>query len=250
MSEAAAESLRIVVLLSGRGSNLAALIDAVHGPAQMPASIVGVVSNRPDAGGLAHARAAGITTACVDHRACADRATFERMLATAIEALAPDLLVLAGFMRILSAEFVERFSPRMLNVHPSLLPDFPGLDTHARALARGDAQAGASVHVVIPELDAGPVLARVRVPVLPGDDPARLAGRVLAAEHLLYPEVIGWIATGRLRLDGPWPHLDGAPVPRLGIDLEVDHETEAEADSAADPGRPGGRLKPCASNGS
>lgn len=222
-------SLRIAVLLSGRGSNLDALIQQVHRADDVPARIVGVVANRPGAGGLARARAAGITSACVDHRAFSGREAFEAVLATTLEALEPDLLLLAGFMRILTPGFVERFSPRMLNIHPSLLPDFPGLDTHARALQRGDAEAGASVHVVTPELDSGPVLARVRVPVEPDDDPQRLEARVRAAEHLLYPAVTAWVASGRLELDARTPRLDGRPLPPQGIDHRVEE----------------GRLRPC-----
>lgn len=209
--------LRIVVLLSGRGSNLAALIDGVHARPDVAAEIVGVVSNRPGAAGLEHASAAGITAACIDHRACSDRETFERSLGAAILALEPDLLLLAGFMRILSADFVRRFSPRMLNVHPSLLPEFPGLDTHARALARGDREAGASIHVVTPELDSGPVLAQVRVPIAADDDARSLAARVLIGEHLLYPEVTRWIAEGRLCPDTTAPQLDGQPLPAGGV---------------------------------
>lgn len=222
-------TLRIAVLLSGRGSNLEALIERIHRQAAVPAEIVGVVANRPGAGGLERARAAGITAACVDHRAFSGREAFETALATTLEALEPDLLLLAGFMRILTPGFVQRFSPRMLNIHPSLLPDFPGLDTHARALARGDAEAGASVHVVTPELDSGPVLARVRVPVEPGDDPARLEARVRSAEHLLYPAVTAWVASGRIELDARTPRLEGRPLPPRGIDHRVE----------------GGRLTPC-----
>lgn len=195
----------------------------------MPARIVGVVSNRPDAGGLALAHQRGITGACVDHRAFPDRPAFEAMLAAALDALEPDLLVLAGFMRILTPAFVTRYSPHMLNVHPSLLPDFTGLDTHARALARGDSIAGASVHVVVPELDAGPVLAQVEVPVEADDDASRLEQRVRAAEHLLYPEVVTAVACGRLALDVRSPRLDGAPLPPRGHRYRIQ----------------GGELRPC-----
>lgn len=223
--------LRIVVLLSGRGSNLAALIEGVHARADVDAEIVGVVSNRPRATGLQRASAAGITAACIDQRACADRDGFEQALVAAITALEPDLLLLAGFMRILSADFVGRFSPRMLNVHPSLLPDLPGLDTHARALARGDREAGASIHVVIPELDSGPVLAQVRVPIEAGDDAASLAARVLIGEHLLYPEVTRWVAEGRLQLDAAHPRLDGRALPASGFRYRIEGDALQPCDS-------------------
>ena len=215
---------RLAVLLSGRGSNLAALVDRLHRAPETDAHIVGVCANRPDAPGLGIARQAGIATVCVDHRAHGERAAFETALAAAIERLEPDLLVLAGFMRILSAAFVERFSPHMVNIHPSLLPDFPGLDTHARALARGDREAGASVHVVTPEVDGGPVIARVRVPVAPDDTPARLSARVLAAEHRLYPAVLALEAAGRLTLGRRVVRLDGAVLPPTGLDYRVHDE--------------------------
>lgn len=214
--------LRIVVLLSGRGSNLSALIDAIHTPAAVPAQIVGVLSNRPGAAGLERASAAGIKASCVDHKAFIDRDTFERRLSSAIRTLEPDLLLLAGFMRILSADFVRRFSPHMLNVHPSLLPDHPGLGTHARALARGDREAGASIHVVIPELDSGPVLAQVSVPIEAGDDAPTLAARVLTGEHLLYPEVVRWVAEKRLKLDVAAPQLDGRILLPGGIRYRIE----------------------------
>lgn len=206
---------RTLVLLSGRGSNLEALLARIR-CWQIPATIVGVISNRPDAGGLAIARAAGITSACIDHRQHADRSGFEATLATTIDALAPDLILLAGFMRVLTPAFVERYSPRLLNIHPSLLPAYRGLDTHTRALAAGDREHGASVHVVVPELDAGPVIAQVIVPIRADDDPARLAARVQRGEHLLYPHVLQWYACGRLELDGTGVCLDGQALPASG----------------------------------
>ncbi len=207
---------RIVVLLSGRGSNLDAILQQVHQPTDVPARVVGVISNRPAAAGLERAAAAGVPAECVDHRAHPDRPTFERQLAATIDRLQPDLLVLAGFMRILTPTFVTRYSPALLNIHPSLLPDFRGLDTHARALAAGHAVHGTSVHVVVPELDAGPVIAQAQVPVLEEDDPERLAARVQRAEHLLYPQVLRWYAAGRLQLRPDSVRLDGALLPPRG----------------------------------
>ncbi len=220
---------RVVVLLSGRGSNLAAILTHVR-CGQIPATVVGVISNRPGAGGLAIARSAGITAACIDHRLHADRSGFETVLATTIDALQPDLILLAGFMRVLTPAFVERYSPRLLNVHPSLLPEHRGLDTHARALARGDREHGASVHVVVPELDAGPVIAQVAVPIRPEDDVAQLAARVQRGEHLLYPRVLEWYATGRLQLDQAQVRLDGRPLPERGARFRL---VMANSDNAA-----------------
>ncbi len=179
----------LVVLISGNGSNLQAIIDAIaHG--SLAARIAAVISNEPDAGGLERARRAGIPTRVVCHRDHAGRSEFDRALAVEIEGFAPDLLVLAGFMRILGADFVRRYPGRILNIHPALLPRFRGTDTHRRALEAGVAEHGASVHVVTEELDAGPVIRQARVPVLPDDDPDTLAARVLAEEHRLYPAAI------------------------------------------------------------
>jgi phosphoribosylglycinamide formyltransferase-1 len=208
---------RVAVLISGRGSLLEPLIRRVHADAAVPGEIVGVVSNRPHAPGLEVARDAGLTTAVVDHRAFDGREPFEAVLATTLEGLGAELVVCAGFMRILTAGFVTRFAGRMLNVHPSLLPDFPGLDTHRRALERGDADAGTSVHLVTPELDAGPILAQARVATRPDDSPDSLAERVVAAERRLYPEVVAWVTAGRLALDADPPRLDGRPLPPRGV---------------------------------
>ncbi|MGR3541230.1 MAG: phosphoribosylglycinamide formyltransferase [Hasllibacter sp.] len=179
---------------------MAALADSMTG--DHPARPVLVLSNRPGAGGLEKAAGRGIPTAVVDHAAFATREAFEDALDAALRGAAPDLICLAGFMRVLTPGFVDRWAGRMLNVHPSLLPKYPGLDTHARALAAGDAEAGVSVHEVTAELDAGPVLGQARVPVRPGDTPATLAARVLEAEHALYPLVVRRVASGvRDRLD-------------------------------------------------
>lgn len=191
----------IVILISGRGSNMMAIAQACACEG-WNARIAAVISNKPDAAGLADAARRGIATAVVDHRAHADRAAFDEALAEAIDAFAPDLVVLAGFMRILSAEFVNRYPARMLNIHPSLLPAFTGLHTHRRAIAAGCKLAGATVHVVTPELDHGPIVAQVAVPVLEGDTEETLAERVTAAEHILYPRVVRWWVDGELDFNG------------------------------------------------
>lgn len=195
--------LPVVVLISGRGSNLQAILAAIANDV-LPIDLRAVISNRPDAPGLAHARAAGVSTAVVDHRAFADRASFDIQLMRAIDdALgnsARSLIVLAGFMRVLSADFVNHYLGRMINIHPSLLPAFPGLDTHTRALAAGVAQHGASVHFVTPDVDGGPLIAQAAVPVLATDTPATLAERVLAEEHRILPLAIRWFAEGRISL--------------------------------------------------
>jgi phosphoribosylglycinamide formyltransferase-1 len=181
---------RVAILISGAGSNMVRLVEALQGEGS-PGEAVVVVSNEPAAGGLARARALGVPALAVDHRPFGrDRAAFEAALDTALAPYAPDLICLAGFMRILSAGFVSRWEGRILNVHPSLLPALKGLDTHARALAEGHAEHGCTVHLVTPALDDGPILGQARVPVEPGDTPASLAARVQAAEHRLYPAVL------------------------------------------------------------
>ena len=198
---------RIVILISGRGSNMQAIVQSC-GAEAWPARVVAVISNRSDAPGLAYAAARGIATVVVDHRAFSTRDSFDAGLAAAIDAHAPDLVVLAGFMRILGAEFVRRYEGRMLNVHPSLLPAFPGLNTHRRAIEAGCKVAGASVHFVTAEVDHGPIVAQAAVPVLPGDDEAALAARVLAREHVIYPLAVRGFVEGRLRLDQGVVHHD------------------------------------------
>jgi phosphoribosylglycinamide formyltransferase-1 len=205
---------RIVVLISGRGSNLAAIVRRAAAE-DWPARVVAVLSSRGDAEGLAWAAAQGIATAVVDHRAHGDRAGFDAALAAAVDAHAPDWVVLAGFMRILGDGFVQRYAGRMLNIHPSLLPAFPGLHTHRRALEAGCRVAGATVHFVTPALDHGPIVAQAVVPVRPDDDERSLANRVLEAEHVLYPLALRWAVEGRLRIDGQRVvQLDGAPQHR------------------------------------
>ena len=167
-----------------------------------PAEVCAVVSNRPDAAGLGFATANGIRTVVVDHRDFADRAAFDAALAAAIDQFAPDLVVLAGFMRVLTDGFVDRYAGRMLNIHPSLLPCFPGLKTHSQALDAGVRVHGASVHFVTPKLDHGPIVLQGAVPVIAGDDAAALATRVLAVEHIIYPRAVRWFVEGRLTIDG------------------------------------------------
>jgi phosphoribosylglycinamide formyltransferase-1 len=191
---------RIVILISDRGSNMQAI--ALRCAAEgWPARVVAVIANRPDAAGLAFAAEHGIATAVVDHKAYATREAFDAALAAAIEAHRPDLLVLAGFMRILGADFVRRYEGRMLNIHPSLLPLFPGLRTHRRAIEAGCKLAGATVHFVTTDLDHGPIVVQAAVPVLPDDDEATLAARVLAREHVIYPLAVRWFVEGQLRID-------------------------------------------------
>ena len=188
---------RVVILISGGGSNMVKLVESMTGDHPARAVIIG--SNDPQAGGLAKAAAMGMPTFAVDHRAYkGDRPAFEAALLEPLLAAEPDILCLAGFMRILTPDFVEQFTGRMLNIHPSLLPKYPGLHTHQRALDAGDAEAGASVHLVTPELDAGPILGQARVPVLPGDSAETLAARVLVQEHRLYPQVLRRFAQGDL----------------------------------------------------
>jgi phosphoribosylglycinamide formyltransferase-1 len=199
----------IVVLISGRGSNMEAIVRACAAEG-WNARIAAVVSNRPDAAGLAFAQAHGIATAVVDHKAFAVRDEFDAALATVVEGFEPDLVVLAGFMRILSPAFVRRFEGRMVNVHPSLLPSFTGLHTHRRAIEAGCKVAGVTVHFVTPDLDHGPIIAQAVVPVLPDDTEATLAARVLAREHVLYPRAVRWIVDDALRLEGGVvTHLQG-----------------------------------------
>jgi phosphoribosylglycinamide formyltransferase-1 len=190
---------RISVLISGRGSNLGALIDAARRGA-IEGAITQVVSNRADARGLDIARAHGIATAIVDHRAHGERARFDNALDEVLCAAEPDLIVLAGFMRVLGEPFVRRHEGRLVNIHPSLLPLYPGLDTHARALADGVRVHGCTVHFVTPAVDVGPIIAQGVVPVLPDDDAQRLAARVLAVEHRVLPAAVGWLCRGDVAL--------------------------------------------------
>ena len=201
---------KTVILISGRGSNMEALI-AARDCGTLPVDIAAVISNRPDAAGLATAAAAGIAVRCIDHKAFAGRDAFDAALAGCIDGFAPDLVVLAGFMRILSDGFVHHYAGRMMNIHPSLLPAFPGLHTHRRALAEGVRIHGCTVHFVTPTLDHGPVIIQAAVPVLDSDDEATLAARVLRQEHRIYPQAVRWFAEDRLRLDGGRVRLAAEP---------------------------------------
>jgi len=199
----------IVILISGRGSNMESLLAAVASGA-LPVRVAGVLSNRADARGLQTAAAQGVPTRVVDHKQFAERAAFDAAMAEAIDEFAPDLVVLAGFMRILSDGFVRHYAGRLINIHPSLLPSFPGLHTHRQALEEGVRIHGCTVHFVTPALDHGPIIVQAAVPVLDADDEASLAARVLAQEHTLYPLAVRWFAEGRLRLVDGRVRLDAA----------------------------------------
>lgn len=192
----------IVILISGRGSNMQAIVEAHEAGQLAGGQIAAVVSNRPNAAGLAWAAARGIATAVVDHTTFADRETFDAALADTLNRFNPDLVVLAGFMRILTAGFTQRFAGRMMNIHPSLLPAFTGLHTHERAIAAGCKLAGATVHFVTAELDHGPIIAQGCVPILTGDTADTVAARVLKIEHQLYPQAVRWFVQDRLSIDG------------------------------------------------
>ena len=208
---------RVAVLISGRGSNMAALIEAAKDK-DFPAEIALVLSNRPNAGGLGVARAAGIATDVVDHAAFGkDRAAFDRALQAVLEKYRIDIVCLAGFMRLLTPGFVAQWPERMLNIHPALLPAFKGLDTHKRALAAGAKMHGATVHFVVAEMDAGPIVAQGAVAVHTGDSEAALAARVLAVEHRIYPAALKLVADGRVQVVNGQCLIDGMPVPGLPV---------------------------------
>ena len=190
----------IVILISGRGSNMEAIVKTAQKDA-WPAKIAAVISNRPDASGLDFARSHGIPTAVLDHKKFKDRAEFDHQLVQLIDSYAPDLVVLAGFMRILTGDFVSHYEGKLLNIHPSLLPLFPGLHTHEQALAAGVSEHGATVHFVTEALDHGPMVIQASVPVLPGDDADTLAKRVLKQEHIIYPRAVRWFIDNRISID-------------------------------------------------
>lgn len=202
---------KCVILISGRGSNMQAILRA-----KVPLDIACVLSNDPKAAGLEIARAEGIRTAAVDHRTFTDRAAFDARLAEEIDRHAPDIVVLAGFMRILGHAFVQRYAGRLVNIHPSLLPAFPGLHTHRRALEAGVRLHGCTVHFVTAEVDHGPIIIQAAVPVLPGDDEDTLAARVLAQEHRIYPQALAWLARDQVALTAQgkvsFPHERAAPA--------------------------------------
>jgi phosphoribosylglycinamide formyltransferase-1 len=197
----------IVILISGRGSNMEAVVRAAKAE-QWPARVAAVISNRADASGLAFAAEHGIKTAIVANKDYASRAEFDAALQTVVDGFAPDLVVLAGFMRILTEQFVAHYAGRMLNIHPSLLPLFPGLATHAQALAAGVAEHGATVHFVTAELDHGPMVVQAAVPVLPGDTVETLSARVLEREHVIYPRAVRWFVEDRLTIAQGEVHVD------------------------------------------
>ena len=205
----------VVVLISGSGSNLQALIDSVAHDGN-PARIAAVISNRADAYGLQRAKQAGIATELLDHKQFDGREAFDAALIQAIDAHQPDLVVLAGFMRILTPGFVQHYAGRLLNIHPSLLPRHKGLHTHQRALEAGDSEHGCSVHFVTEELDGGPLVVQAVLPVMAGDTAESLASRVHRQEHQIYPLAVRWFAEGRLRLDAQGAMLDGQPLPASG----------------------------------
>ena len=221
----------VVVLVSGRGSNLQALLDA-HRRGELPVRFEAVISNQPDAPALARAEAAGIATEVIDHRAYPDRESFDRALMASIDRYRPELVLLAGFMRIFTGGFIEHYRDRMLNIHPSLLPAFRGLHTHRRALEAGVTEHGATVHFVTPELDGGPAVVQAKVPVRADDDPDRLADRVLQREHRIYPLAVRWFAEGRLHFDGRTVYLDGQPLDRPVIDPPESLDEEAATNPA------------------
>lgn len=205
--------MRAVILISGRGSNMEALLRA-----GLPVDFAAVISNRPDAPGLAIARDLGVDTVVIDHARHTDRAAFDAALTEEIDRRGAELVCLAGFMRVLTEGFVQRYRGRMLNIHPALLPAFPGLNTHARALAAGVKLHGCTVHFVTPEVDAGPIVVQAAVPVLDEDTPERLAARVLAQEHRIYPMAVRWFAEGRLRWTAEGRvRLDAATQPDIAL---------------------------------
>lgn len=207
---------RITVLVSGRGSNLSALIAAAR-EQRFGGAVTHVISNRRDAGGLAVAHANAIATAVVEHTAHATREAFDATLADAIDAGEPDLVVLAGFMRVLTSAFVARYEGRLVNVHPSLLPAYPGLHTHRRALADGVRLHGCTVHFVTPSVDVGPIIVQAAVPVHEDDDEASLAARVLAQEHRILPAAVGWFCAGRIALKGARVKVEDASFPDTAL---------------------------------
>lgn len=216
--KSAAQACRVVVLISGNGSNLQALID--HPDRHY--NICAVISNRADAFGLQRAQMAGISTEVLDHKGFASREAFDLALMQRIDQHQPDLVVLAGFMRILSSAFVQHYAGKLLNIHPSLLPLYKGTHTHQRVLEAGDTRHGVSVHFVTEELDGGPVVLQAVVPVLDGDTAEVLAARVARQEHRIYPEAVTWFAQGRLSMRGGVACLDDTPLPACGIQVAAD----------------------------
>jgi phosphoribosylglycinamide formyltransferase-1 len=207
---------RLVILVSGGGSNLQSLIDGCAGD-KINATVSAVISNNPNAGGLERAAKAGIPNLAIDHRAFNSRETFDQALSELIDSFSPDLVILAGFMRILTAEFVDHYLGRMMNIHPSLLPAYPGLNTHQRAIEAGDKKAGATVHFVTPELDGGPSIIQAQVNIDATDNKETLAAKVLIYEHKIYPKAVNWFCNNRLVMQDNQVRLDKNSVPESGI---------------------------------
>jgi len=220
MSSNEVKSLRVVVLISGSGSNLQALIDGVA-TGDLPIEIAAVISNRPDVFGLTRAAQAGIPTSVLDHKGFASREDFDQELMRTIDAYKPGLIVLAGFMRILTAEFTQHYLGRMLNIHPSLLPKYQGLHTHQRAIDANESQHGVTVHFVTAELDGGPAIVQAVVPVLENDDAGLLAKRVQRQEHVIYPLAVKWFAQGKLQMVNGKAELKGELLPACGYQIEA-----------------------------
>ena len=223
MSTGQKPTLRIVVLISGSGSNLQSLIDACINN-KIKAQITAVISNKPNVKGVERATAANIPALIIDHRDFSSRQEFDLHLLEAIKSFEPDLVVLAGFMRILTPDFVNQFEGKLLNIHPSLLPAYQGLDTHQRAIAAGDSKAGATVHFVTPELDGGPPILQAEVAIMPADSAQDLAERVLKMEHEIYPTVVQWFCDGRLTAENGNAFLDGAIIGSNGILFDINNE--------------------------
>lgn len=215
---------RVVVLISGSGSNLQAIIDAQQA-GQLPVQICAVISNKDGVKGLTRAQDHKIPAIVLDHRQFASRDSFDARLKEIIDSQAPDIVVLAGFMRILTPEFTRSYEGRMINIHPSLLPKYPGLHTHQRAIEAGDSEHGVTVHFVTDELDGGPAIIQARVPVWANDSEADLAARVLEQEHRIYPLAIKWIAEGRLRMKKGKTMLDGEELPPGGFPFDDESES-------------------------
>lgn len=210
-----ANKARIVVLISGNGSNLQAIVDASEA-GRIPGSVVGVISNKADVYGLERAKLHNIDNQVIDHKQFETREAYDEVLAATIESYQPDVVILAGFMRILTAKFVDTFTGRLVNIHPSLLPKYQGLNTHQRALDAGDEEHGCSVHFVNEQLDGGPVILQAKVPVFSDDDADSLAQRVHVQEHLIYPLVVKWLCEKRLRLQSDGVYLDNSLLPEQG----------------------------------
>lgn len=213
---------KAIILISGSGSNLQAFIDQVENN-ELNINIVAVISNEPSAAGLERAKNANIETHAINHRDFSQRELFDLELIRTIEPYDAEIIVLAGFMRILSADFVKRYQGKLLNIHPSLLPKYPGINTHQRAIDNGDKLHGATVHFVVPELDAGPSIIQAQVPILVNDTPKTLAARVQAQEHIIYPIALKWFAEGRLKLQDGKSQLDHVDLPKTGLVLDSPH---------------------------